>query len=96
MENKSDGQSTSWLRTQAHTRIQILIVVKNDITGTLKGSEAHYPTMEKGPVLLRPDKHKGNSKSHKMDEKAPILRCTFLHQNLDFNCPSTPSTLSKI
>ena len=28
--------------------------------------------------------HKGTSKHHKMDEKAPILRCTFLYRYLEF------------
>ena len=38
----------------------------------------------------------GTSKRHKMDEKAPILRCMFLHQYLIFKNPATPITLSKM
>ena len=48
-------------------------------------------------LVLDKNIHKGTSKRHKTDTKAPILRCTLLHHYLIFlNWPTTPNTHSKI
>ena len=42
--------------------------------------------------------NKGTSKRHKMNEKSPILQCTFLHQYLEFpkkNRPLHPAPFQK-
>ena len=71
-------------------------------TGTSQGREDVLEKVVDGVLMhvwMVPEDtiHNGTSKCHQMDEKSPILRCTFLRQYSDFfNHPTTPITHSKI